>query len=83
MEGVYIIWSNETVVRVGSGNIKDRIAKHRDNPKITKYPDLKVTWVRVSEANMHGVEAYLGDTLEPAIGKRFPDVIGIEVNLPW
>ena len=71
MVGVYIIWSGQTVVRVGSGIIKDRIADHRNNPEITAYRDLKVTWASVSEARMQGV------------GERFPDVQPISVNLPW
>jgi len=43
MVGVYIIWSNQTVVRIGSGIINERIADHRKTPDITRHPDLKVT----------------------------------------
>jgi len=83
MVGVYIIWSNRIVVRVGSGIIKDRIADHRNNNNITRYPNLKVTWASVSETYMQRVEAYLGNTLNPTVGERFPDVPPIQVNLPW
>ncbi|TVK90676.1 hypothetical protein AYI83_21490 [Shewanella algae] len=82
-KGVYIIWSGETVVRVGSGIIKNRIADHRDNRDITKYPDLKVTWAKVNANQMEGVEKYLADTLSPVVGERFPERTPIEVNLPW
>mgnify|MGYP000170270876 CR=1 FL=1 len=82
-KGVYIILSGETVVRVGSGIIKNRIVDHRDNPEIIKYPNLKVTWAKVNANQMEGVEKYLSDVLSPVIGERFPDRNPIEVNLPW
>ncbi len=82
MKGVYIIWSNDTVVRLGSGIIKDRIRDHRTNTQITKYPDLKVTWAKVNANQMEGVEKYLAETLNPKIGDRFPDRTPIKVNLP-
>lgn len=82
MLGVYIIWSNQNVVRVGSGIIRDRIADHRQNHEITRYPNLKVTWARVSEVNMQGVETFLANTYNPLVGERFPDVRPIQVNLP-
>lgn len=83
LNGVYIIWSNETFVRLGSGEIKDRIADHRDNNEITEYPSLKVTWAKVNSNQMEGVEKYLANTLNPVVGERFPDRTPIEVNLPW
>ncbi len=82
-KGVYIIWSGETVVRLGSGLIKDRITDHRDNPDINKFKDLKVTWAKVNANQMLGVEKYLSDVLNPVVGERFPDRTPIEVNLPW
>jgi len=83
LKGVYIFWSNNTVVRLGSGIIKDRISDHRTNANITKYSDLKVTWAKVNANQMEGVVKYLADTLNPVIGERFPDRTPIEVNLPW
>jgi len=83
LKGVYIIWSNDKTIRLGSGKIKDRITDHRTNTEITEYPDLKVTWAKVNENQMEGVEKYLADTLNPIIGDRFPDRTPIKVNLPW
>lgn len=83
LKGVYIIWSNDIVVRLGCGIIKDRISDHRTNTEITNYPDLKVTWAKVNANQMEGVEKYLADTLNPKIGDRFPDRTPIKVNLPW
>ncbi len=82
-KGVYIIWSSETVIRLGSGLIKDRISAHRDNPEINKYQDMKVTWAKVNANQMEGVEKYLADALDPVVGERFPERTSIEVNLPW
>lgn len=83
LKGVYIIWSNNIVVRLGSGLIKNRINDHRENIEICKYPDLKVTWAKVNGNQMGGVEKYLSDFYKPAIGERFPERTPIKVNLPW
>lgn len=83
LKGVYIIWSGQRVVRLGSGVIRDRLKDHRDNPEIKKHPDLYVTWARVNANQMEGVEKYLADMLDPIVGERFPERTPIEVNLPW
>lgn len=82
LKGVYIIWNDDNKVRVGSGIIKDRITEHRDDPKITAYDDLKVTWAKVNANQMEGVEKYLADELNPVVGERFPERTPISVNLP-
>lgn len=82
LKGVYIIWNDEGVVRVGSGVIRDRIASHRENADITVYRNLKVTWAQVNANQMEGVEKYLADQCKPKVGERFPDRKPIEVNLP-
>lgn len=88
MEGIYIIWygnTERTVVRVGQGIIKDRIAAHRKDKDIQAYKHygLYVTWASVAEKYRDGVEAFLADELDPLVGDRFPDRKGIKVNLPW
>lgn len=83
LKGVYIIWSHKNVIRLGSGTIKERLKEHRENPEITEYPDLKVTWAKVNANQMEGVEKYLADKLKPLVGERFPNRIPIKVNLPW
>ena len=82
LRGVYLIWNKDTVVRVGSGIIKDRIAAHREDPEITAYQGLLVTWAKVHANQMEGVEKYLADHYNPAVGERFPDRRPISVNLP-
>ncbi|HIH2750278.1 hypothetical protein L3V59_36275 [Burkholderia aenigmatica] len=82
LKGVYIIWSGDKVVRLGSGIIKNRLAEHRENKEITKYPDLRVTWAQVNANQMKGVEKFLADKLDPLVGERFPDRTQIPVNLP-
>lgn len=81
--GVYIIWSNASVIRLGSGVIKERIYDHRSDFKITAYPNLKVTWAAVDQNKIEGVEKFLSESLNPLIGERFPDSDPISVNLPW
>lgn len=83
LNGVYIIWSGNEVIRLGSGIIRNRLKEHRENPEITVYPNLFVTWAKVNGNQMEGVEKFLADRLNPKVGDRFPDRTPIEVNLPW
>jgi hypothetical protein len=87
LSGVYVIFyakeSGGRAVRVGQGNIAERIADHRKDPEITLYVGLLVTWARVPSNQQDGVEKYLADSLDPATGDRFPDRTPIEVNLPF
>lgn len=88
-EGVYIIWhegSPGSVVRIGQGDIADRLGKHRRDQEILAYKKkgkLRVTWAAVSAAQRDGVEAYLADKWSPLVGDAFPDVHPIAVNSPW
>lgn len=89
--GVYVIWCRKnmsavpTVVRVGQGDIKDRITAHRNDPDILAYKNhgLYVTWASVSPTFRDGVERFLADSLRPEIGDAFPSVMPTRVNLPW
>lgn len=88
MKGVYIIWHSgqkAKTVRVGQGIIRDRLKSHREDPQIQEYEQygLFVTWAAVDDQYRDGIEAYLANILEPVIGKRFPNVIPLSVNLPW
>lgn len=90
--GVYMIWYNGTnekpgrVVRVGQGNIADRLRCHRIDPEISKYShhNLFVTWAEVpSSSYLDGIEKYLFDAWEPLVGERSPFALPIAVNSPW
>ena len=82
LNGVYIIWSGDQVIRIGSGIIKNRIAEHRENKLITVYSNLKVTWTELHKNQMQGVEKFLAERLNPIVGERFPDRNPISVNFP-
>lgn len=85
--GVYLIWHGGQTsrwVRVGQGNIKERLAAHRNDPAILAYRGHKlfVTWAIVPAAQQNGVEAFLFDQCKPLVGERCPDCDPISVNLP-
>jgi len=83
LAGVYIIWQDGgLIIRVGQGEIRGRISKHRSDKQITAYNNLLVTWARVSSWERGGVERFLAEKLNPVIGSKFPDVLPIPVNLP-
>lgn len=87
--GVYIIWHEGQpgrVVRVGQGDIAERLGCHRADKEILvyrQYGTLRVTWAAVSAAQVDGVERYLADQWSPRVGDAFPDVQPIAVNSPW
>ena len=88
IEGIYIIWhggNNPATVRIGQGNIQERLKTHRLDPQIIAFTPcgLYVTWASVDPENRDGVEAYLADSLDPKLGGFFPERTLIEVNLPW
>jgi hypothetical protein len=87
IRGVYLIWhggQSPRWVRVGQGNIKERLVVHRSDPQILAYRQhvLYVTWAAVSEDQLNGVEAYLFAQCKPLVGERAPDDVPIPVNLP-
>lgn len=87
--GVYIIWfagNPGKVVRVGQGDVADRLLKHRADRQITTFANrgkLLVTWASVPAHQMDGVERYLADKWNPLVGDAFPDVRPIAVNSPF
>ena len=87
--GVYIIWHEGNpgrVVRVGQGNIADRLSAHRKDQNVLYYKKdgtLRVTWAAVPAGQLDGVERYLADQWDPLIGDAFPDAHPIAVNSPF
>ena len=88
-EGVYIIWHDgnpSQVMRIGQGDVAERLEEHRNNPEILAYRKmgtLRVTWAAVSAVQRDGVERYLADQWPPLVGDVFPAVQPIAVNSPW
>jgi len=87
--GVYVIWhagNPSRVVRVGQGNIAERLGAHRSDQDVLAYRQsgkLLVTWAAVPAHQIDAVERYLADTWKPLIGDAFPDVEPLEVNSPF
>lgn len=83
--GVYVIWQGGSAtpwVRVGQGDIAARLTAHRNDPAITKYKPLYVTWAAVQQSQLNGVERYLYERCSPKVGERTPTDPAIAVNLP-
>lgn len=87
--GVYVIWYTSPglakVVRLGQGNISERLKEHRSRPDIMQYASygqLKVSWVILNENELFGVEKFLSRIYSPLIGDRYPvEIQEIPVNL--
>jgi len=85
--GVYLIWHGGPTprwVRVGQGNIKERLSQNRNDAQVLAFRQhrLFVTWAAVPESQRDGVEAFLAAYCAPLVGERFPDRQPITVNLP-
>lgn len=96
--GVYIIWAgigdNRTILKVGSGIIKERLRAHLNDPKVQshEHKGLYATWAYIGPSfkpdgqlndRERGVERFLGLILNPKLGERFPNNVDfILVNLP-
>ena len=75
--------TNKKVVRIGQGNIADRLTAHRQDRAILQHKanGLYATWAAVPSQSVDGVERYLYDQYGPLAGERAPDVHPIAVNL--
>ena len=93
ISGVYIIWTgtdnNRTVLKVGSGIIKDKLAADLKDPEIRAYKPtrLYVTWASTlsvigPEQIQKGIEKFLGVVFKPKLKENLPDVDLVMVNLP-
>ena len=83
--GVYVVWHGgpkPRVIRVGYGNIADRLAAFRNDSKMMAYARfgaLRAAWAEVPEAHSRGIAKFLASRLRPihqdaapAWSSRFP-----------
>ena len=92
VSGIYIIWTgigDRTVLKVGSGIIKDKLEEHLRDLEIQAYKPtrLYVTWASTlsvigSEEIQKGVEKFLDIVFKPKLAEHLPDVDLVMVNLP-
>ena len=92
ISGVYIIWAgteDRTVLKVGSGIIKDKLAADLRDPEVQAYKParLYVTWASTlsvigPEEIQKGIEKFLGVVFKPKLSENLPDVDVIMANLP-
>ena len=92
ISGVYIIWTgieDRTVLKVGSGIIKDKLAADLRDPEVQAYKPtrLYVTWASTvsvigAEAVQKGIEKFLEVVFKPKLMKGLPDIDLVLVNLP-
>lgn len=91
MVGIYIIFRMDgTVVRIGIGNVQERVQSHRRDEEITGYAKkgkpLKLTWAMAPEDitrdQLRAIERYLADQLNPKVGRYPTNVEPESVNLP-
>lgn len=92
ISGVYILWTgidNRTVLKVGSGIIKDKLEAHLRDPEVQAYKPTKlyVTWASTvpvigAKEIQKGAEKFLDIVFKPKLAAHLPDVDLVMVNLP-
>lgn len=92
ISGVYIIWTgieDRTILKVGSGIIKDKLAVDLRDPEIQAYRPtrLYVTWASTvsvigPEKTQKGIEKFLEVVFKPKLMEDLPDIDLVMVNLP-
>ena len=93
INGIYIIWTgidnNRTVLKVGSGIIKDKLAEDLKDPEVQAHKPtrLYVTWASTlsvigAEEIQKGIEKFLGVVFKPKLKENLSDVDLVMVNLP-
>ena len=92
ISGVYILWTgidNRTVLKVGSGIIKDKLEAHLRDPEVQAYKPtrLYVTWASTlsvigATEIQKGAEKFLDIVFKPKLAEHLPDVDLVMVNLP-
>lgn len=90
LKGVYIIWlinhNPPRALRLGQGEIKNRLKEHIQNKEILKYRikfSIVFSYAKLSLNQCDNVERFLGDNLSPIVGDKFPDCEPRKVNLPY
>ena len=90
MQGVYMIWhggENPRIVRIGQGNIAERLRSHLTNLQIMRFKDygpLMVTWAQVDNPQIcEGIQRYLAEQFKPAIKERMPELPAIAAASPF
>ncbi len=87
-DGVYIIWNSSSgkVIRIGQGDIRQRLQSHRLDPNILVYrggSTLLVTWAEVPAHEIRlQIERYLDRIFAPIVPTNAPPGSYLQVNLP-
>jgi len=87
--GIYLIWHEgvpSRVVKIGRGNIADRLAELKTDPEILGYRSkgmLRVTWAPAPPPQLEGIVRYLIEKWRPPVLTLYAETEPIEVNSPW
>lgn len=85
-QGAYVIWQpsrNNSVIRIGQGNISQQLQILRNHPDITYFGnDLLATWASVHTDFRDGVERYLYEQFSPLVGDQIASGPLVYINLP-
>lgn len=83
--GIYILWTTGKIIKIGSGRIRDELAKDKTNKEICSHENLMITWCTVSKEDIEGTKKYLVEKFKPSlIGNGIQsEACSISLNDPW
>ena len=87
--GIYLIWHEgvpSRVVKIGRGNIAERLSELQRDPEILAYSrkgKLRVTWASAPAAQLEGILHHLKEKWRPPVLTLYAEVEAIEANSPW
>ena len=88
--GVYIIWhggQGPRIVRIGKGDIAQRLLAHRQNPLITRFEKqgpLMVTWAVLHDPHRQAaIEKYLNGQFPPLVRDQLSDMAPERIRSPF
>jgi|GEM_PF-2737426 len=90
--GIYIVWKgtgvdgSRIILSVGQGFIREEILKLREDDKIKGENEYGIfmTWSKLPEYHLNGVEVYLNEKFKPKFKKKkLPDENPKKAELPW
>ena len=87
--GIYLIWHEgvpSRIVKIGRGNIAERLSELQRDPEILAYSrkgKLRVTWASAPAAQLEGILRHLMEKWRPPVLTLYAEVEAIEVNSPW
>jgi hypothetical protein len=86
--GIFFIWSRDLPypqsIRIGQGNIRDRLIEMRNDPEVMAYQDKHpyVAWCSPPQSQIDGIITFMYQERPPLVPAPYPQAAPIVANTP-